>query len=49
MADLGKDDKGCEAVHGMRVALYLLCITHRDCDKLLTSYIECICKRCKRL
>lgn len=42
--DLCKDEKGSEAVHGMRVALYLLYITHHDCDKILTSYTECICK-----
>jgi hypothetical protein len=42
--DLCKDDKGSEAVHGMLVVLYLLYIPHNDCDKLLTSYTECICK-----
>ena len=34
MEGLCKDDKGSEAVQGMRVALYLLYITHHDCDKL---------------
>jgi hypothetical protein len=42
---LCKDEKGSEAVHGMRVALYLLYITHHNCDKILTSYTECIFKR----
>ena len=42
--DWCKDDKCSEAVHGMRVALYLLYITYYDCDKLQTSYTECICK-----
>jgi len=42
--DLCKDHKGSEAVRGIRVALYLLYIMHHNCDKILTSYTECICK-----
>jgi len=46
---LCKDHKGRETVRGIHVALYLLYIMYHDCDKILTSYTECICKTILRL
>jgi len=44
LEDLCKDHKDSEAVRGIQMALYLLYIMYRDCDKMLTSYTKCICK-----